>query len=170
MLNSKMKEKTELINELEQKNEKNRQKIISKIKAMENYKKKYDLEKQEKLNEYKKERELKFKTCEQNKKELRLEDEQFRMSILDYDYELLNRATATENKNALKRRNASEKTIFKQMALENNLTKFNKKMNGLKDKSVYKKSPEERFKMFRDVKRAEARKKKEEEEKLLDKQ
>ena len=43
-------------------------------------------------------------------------------------------------------------------------------MNELKDKSVFKKSPEERYKMFRDVKRAEAKKKKEEEEKLLDKQ
>ena len=165
-----MKEKSDLLIEIEKNNEKRRQKILNKIKAMENYKEKYELEKQERLNEQKKEREEKFEKNEQNKKEIQLEDEQFRLSILDYDYDLLNRAIQTDKKNELKKRNASERTIFRQMALENTLPTFNKKMNELKGKSVYKKSPEQRYKMFRDVKRAEAKKKKEEEEKLLEKQ
>ena len=43
---------------------------------------------------------------------------------------------------------------------------FNKQMNILKSQSIYKKSFEERLKMFKELKRKEAEKKKEMEEKL----
>ena len=54
------------------------------------------------------------------------------------------------------------------MKLEQNLGIYNIKLNELKSDSIFKKSPEQRLKIYKDLKRAEAeKKKKEEEEKLL---
>ena len=51
--------------------------------------------------------------------------------------------------------------------MEKNLSDFYKRMNLLKNQSIYKKSPEERYKIYKNLKREEAeRKKKELEEKL----
>ena len=53
------------------------------------------------------------------------------------------------------------------MTMEKNLSDFYRRMNALKDQSIYKKSPEERYKIYKNLKREEAeRKKKELEEKL----
>ena len=53
------------------------------------------------------------------------------------------------------------------MTMEKNLSDFYKRMNLLKNQSIYKKSPEERYKIYKNLKREEAeRKKKELEEKL----
>ena len=71
------------------------------------------------------------------------------------------------NKNEMKRINAGERTVVNQMNLEKNLSDFYKRMNLLKNQSIYKKSPEERYKIYKNLKREEAeRKKKELEEKL----
>ena len=53
------------------------------------------------------------------------------------------------------------------MTMEKNLSDFYRRMNALKDQSIYKKSEEERYKMYRTLKREEAeRRKKELEEKM----
>ena len=67
----------------------------------------------------------------------------------------------------MKRINAGESRVIGQMTMEKNLSDFYKRMNLLKNQSIYKKSPEERYKIYKNLKREEAeRKKKELEEKL----
>ena len=62
-----------------------------------------------------------------------------------------------------------EKTIIDQMVLQKNLSEFFRRMNRLKDQSVYKKTPEQRYKIYRDLKRAEAERKRKELEEKMDK-
>ena len=54
--------------------------------------------------------------------------------------------------------------------MEKSLADFYKRMNELKDQSIYKKSEDERFKMYKNIKREEAERKKKELEEKLEKQ
>ena len=168
--NNKLQEKAERIEELEKNNDKKKKELIKKMQAMEAKKERFDTEKREKYEKEKLERKKKFDECQQNKQILKEEDNLKIQDILDFQYMSLQRVKTRDNTNDKKRIQASEKTVLNQMILEKNLTFFNRRMNELKDKSIYKKTPEQRFKMYRDVKKEEARKKKEEEEKLLNKQ
>ena len=166
---NKLKEKTERIEELEKFNEKKGKDLIAKIRKREVLKQKYDKEKSDKINEEKKAREEKMRRCNTQKVELLKEQNDRRLDILDYQYELLNRGKKKENMNEMKRINAGEKTIINQMTLEKNLSDFYKRMNFLKEQSIYRKTPEQRYKIYRDLKRAEAERKKKELEDKLDK-
>ena len=92
------------------------------------------------------------------------------MDILDYQYDILKRAKKRDKTNEMKRINAGEKRVMEQMNMERNLSDFYKRMNNLKDQSIYKKTFEERFKMYKDLKREEAERKKKELEDKLEKQ
>ena len=164
---NKLKEKTERIEELEKENEKKGKILIAKIHRREQIKEKYDKEKKDKLMEEKKAREEKMKRCNTQKVELLKELNERRLDILDLQYELLNRGKKRDKMFEVKRNNAGEKTVTKQMTMEKNLSDFYRRMNHLKEQSIYKKTPEQRYKIYKDLKRAEAeRKKKELEEKL----
>ena len=164
---NKLKEKTERIEELEKENEKKGKNLIAKIHRREQIKEKYDKEKKDKLMEEKKAREEKMKRCNTQKVELLKELNERRLDILDLQYELLNRGKKRDKMFEVKRNNAGEKTVTKQMTMEKNLSDFYRRMNHLKEQSIYKKTPEQRYKIYKDLKRAEAeRKKKELEEKL----
>ena len=165
----KLKEKTERIEELEKENEKKGKELIAKIRKREAIKKKYDKEKTDKLREEIKAREEKMRRCNTQKIELLKEQNERRLDILDYQYELLNRGKKRENMNEMKRINAGERTVINQMNLEKNLSDFYKRMNHLKEISVYKKTPEQRYKIYKDLKREEAERKKKELEDKLDK-
>ena len=165
----KLKEKTERIEELEKYNEKKGKELIAKIRKREVLKQKYDKEKSDKINEEKKTREEKMRRCNTQKVELLKEQNDRRLDILDYQYELLNRGKKKDNMNEMKRINAGEKTIINQMTLEKNLSDFYRRMNFLKEQSIYRKTPEQRYKIYRDLKRAEAERKKKELEDKLDK-
>ena len=68
----------------------------------------------------------------------------------------------------LKKDNATEKTLYNQLTFEKNLKPFYKKLDEIKSESIIKKSLEQRRKIYRGIKRAEAEaKRKEEEERLL---
>jgi hypothetical protein len=167
--NEKLKERTERIEELEKINEKKGKVITDKIHKREEIKEKYDIEKKERLLMEKDKREEKMRRCNTQKMEILKEDNERRLDILEYQYELLLRGRRKEKMDELKRKNAGEKTIVTQMILEKNLSDFYKRMNRLKTISVTKKTPEERYKIYRDLKRAEAEKKKKELEDKLDK-
>ncbi len=92
-------------------------------------------------------------------------------NILETETFFLTRASNKDNLSDLKRVNASEKIILTQMTFEKNILPFKKRMNEIKSNNVMKKSSEEQFAIYKEVKRQEAeRKKKELEDKLLDKQ
>jgi hypothetical protein len=165
----KLKERNERIEELEKINEKKGKVITDKIRKREAIKEKYDNEKKEKLLMEKDKREERLRRCNTQKAEILKEQNERRLDILEYQYELLIKGRIKEPMDELKRKNAGERTIVNQMILEKNLSDFYKRMNRLKTLSVNKKTPEERYKIYRDLKRAEAEKKKKELEDKLDK-
>ena len=92
-------------------------------------------------------------------------------SILEAENLFLTRGANKDNLTDLKRINAGEKIVLAQMTLEKNLMAFRRKMNEIKSNNVMKKSSQEQFAIYKEVKRQEAeRKKKELEDKLLSKQ
>ena len=166
---NKLKERTERIEEIEKENEKKGKELMEKIHKREQIKEMHDKEKEEKLKEEMKVRMEKMKRCNTQKEELIKERNERRLDILDYQYEILNRGKKKESMNEMKRVHAEERTVINQMNLEKNLTDFYKRMNCLKEQSMYKKTPEERYKIYKDLKRAEAERKKKELEEKLDK-
>ena len=167
--NTKLKEKTERIEELETENEKKSKELLAKKRKREALKQKFEKEKEERLKEEMRQREEKMRRCNTQKIELMKEQNERRLDILDYQYELIIRGKKRDNMNELKRINASERTVINQMTLEKNLSDFYKRMSHLKEQSIYKKTPEQRYKIYRDLKRAEAERKKKELEDKLDK-
>jgi len=165
----KLKERTERIEDLEKINEKKGKAITAKIHKREEIKEKFDNEKKERLLMEKERREEKLRRCNTQKKEILKEQNERRLDILEYQYELLISGRRKEKMDELKRKAAGEKTIVNQMILEKNLSGFYKRMNMLKTLNVNKKTPEERYKIYRDLKRAEAERRKKELEDKLDK-
>lgn len=154
---------------MEKANERKGKNLIAKIRKREAVKERYEKEKENKLKEEKKLREEKMNRCKTQKEELLKEQNERRLDILDYQYELLRRGKKKDNMNEMRRINAGERTVNSQMTLEKNLSDFHRRMNQLKDQSVYKKTPEQRYKIYKDLKRAEAERKKKELEDKLDK-
>ena len=167
--NTKLKEKAEKLEELEKENEKKSKDLMAKIRRREIVKEKYDKERKKRLKLEKEKREEKMRRCNTQKKEIRKEENERILDILDYQFELLRRSQKKEKMGELRRINAGEKTIIDQMVLQKNLSEFFRRMNRLKDQSVYKKTPEQRYKIYRDLKRAEAERKRKELEEKMDK-
>ena len=152
--------------ELEKQNEKKRNDILNKIKTMDSKKEIFEKNKYEKILENKKLREQRFASCVKNRKEMLIEENERRKDILFYQSIMLGRSLSRDNVFRKKRLNASEKTVNEQMTLERNLTLFNRKMNMLKSQSIFKKTMEERYKIFKELKKKEAERKKELEDKM----
>lgn len=152
--------------ELEKQNEKRRNDILNKIKTMDSKKEIFEKNKYERILENKKLREQRFASCLKNRKEILVEENERRKDILFYQSIMLGRSLSRDNIFRKKRLNASEKTVNEQMTLEKNLTLFNRKMNMLKSQSILKKTVEERYKIFKELKKKEAERKKELEEKM----
>ena len=164
---TKMREKNERIEELERLNKEKENRLLKKIQKREAIKEKYDKEKKQRFLMEKEKREEKVLNCQEQKEEIKKEQNERRLDILDYQLDLLKRVNKREKSNELKRISAGERRVLGQMTMEKNLSDFYRRMNVLKDQSIYKKSEEERYKMYRTLKREEAeRRKKELEEKM----
>ena len=162
----KLQEKAEKLKEIEILNEKKRDELLKRIKSMDLRKELLEKKKNVKISENKKLREKRFCLCDEKRKDLHIEESERRKDILLYQSIMLGRSLSRDNIFNIKRINASEKTLNEQMTLESNLTIFNKKMNELKSQSIFKKSLQERYKIFKDFKKKEAERKKELEDKL----
>ena len=167
---TKMQEKTERMEELERLNKERENNLIKKMMKKIAIKEKYDKQKKEKFSIEKTKRDEKMKKCRTQKIEIMREFNERRLDILEYQLELLSRGKKKEKSNELKRINAGERRVISQMNMEKNLGDFYKRMNELKDQSIYKKTEEERFKMYKTLKREEAERKKKELEEKLEKQ
>ena len=162
-----MREKNERIEELERLNKEKENRLLKKIQKREAIKEKYDKEKKQRFLMEKEKREEKVLNCQEQKEEIKKEQNERRLDILDYQLDLLKRVNKREKSNELKRKSAGERRVLGQMTMEKNLSDFYRRMNALKDQSIYKKSEGERYKMYRTLKREEAeRRKKELEEKM----
>ena len=163
---NKLNEKSEKLMMLEKINQKKRDNIIKKLKTWDVRKKEKERNIQLKILDNKKIREKRFSSCLERRKEI-LEEEFERSSyILFLQNQRFMRSLSKENSVILRRNNAHEKASQEQIILERNLNTFNKQMNILKSQSIFKKTIQERIKMFKELKKREADKKKEIEENL----
>ena len=117
-------------------------------------------------------REVKKKNVKIRLTEMEEENEEKRRDILDYQTDLMNRSLKMNDPIINKKRfNTEEKTITNQMAIQNNMMRFMKKLNTLKSQSISKLSVEKRVKIYKELKRQEAeRKRREKEDELFNKE
>jgi hypothetical protein len=167
--NNRLKEKEERIEEIKKINAQKVKELLSKIKKREEIKEEYDKDKKEKLRLDKEAREEKMRRCKTNRDEMIKEQYERRLDILEYQYDLLRRNNRKNNMDEMKRVNVGEKTVINQLVLEQSLRDFYKKMDRLKSQSIYKKTPEQRYKIYKDLKKVEAEKRKKELEEKIDK-
>ena len=135
-----MREKNERIEELERLNKEKENRLLKKIQKREAIKEKYDKEKKQRFLKEKEKREEKVLNCQEQKDEIKKEQNERRLDILDYQLDLLKRVNKREKSNELKRISAGERRVLGQMTMEKNLSDFYRRMNALKDQSIYKKS------------------------------
>jgi hypothetical protein len=166
---NKLQEKAEKLEELDRKNEERRKQIMKKMQTMDKKRDEYMKLKEEKILEDKIRRDEKTKNVRLRLNEMEMEEYERRKDVLAYQTELMNRSMKMTHLNNLKRINA-ENNISNQIAIQKNLTAFNRKLNFLKSQSVTKKTNEEKMKIFRELKRQEAeRKRKEKEDEMFNK-
>ena len=166
--NEKYEEKYNRLEEIEKKTEKNRKNLIKKLKAIEaNQKELKEIDRQ-KYENIRIKREKYMKTCNENKESLRRIMSEEKEDILEYQAIMLSKNTQMDKKYRLQKDNFTEKTLYHQLTFEKNLKPFYKKLDEIKSESIIKKSMDQRRKIYRGIKRAEAEaKRKEEEERLL---
>ena len=171
-VSNKLKEKTEKLEVLDRMNEEKRKDVVKKMQKMEKKRKDNLKIKEERIMEGKMRRLAKVKSLKIKLSEL---DEQLgekRKDILDYQTEMMNRSLKMNDAMNNKRRfHTGENSITNQMAIQNNMMTFMRKLNMLKSQSITKKSIEQRVKIFKELKRQEAeRKKREKEDELFNKE
>jgi hypothetical protein len=162
-------EKKDKLEEIDRQNEKQRKEIMKKINNMMKKKEEHENERKE---FFKKERQRKLNQIERVKENLKYiqeDEENFRLSVLDYQNELLQRALSRDHIIRLKKTNANEKILIDQLNEERNIPKFNKKMYKIKENSVLTLSDEQKYEVWKELKRKEAEKKRKELEDKLNK-
>ena len=129
------------------------------------------LEKQKERAEYleqeRKKRLEKYKKLLKNKEEIELENEEMRKLILAEQKEILSRGVNKDSISNNKRMEAGDKIVKEQLCYVENMSAFKRRMDQIQSASIMKKSLEERYNMYKEMKREEAeRKKKELEDKM----
>ena len=166
---TKLQEKAEKLEELDKQNEERRKQLFKRMQKMDKKREEIIKSKGERILEDKMRREEKVKNVQNKLTEMDKEDFEAGREILLYQIDMMNRSLMTQ-KNSKKRMNTNENTISNQIAIQKNLTSFNKKLNALKSQSVTKKTKEEKLKIFKELKRQEAeRRRKEKEDEMYNK-
>lgn len=166
--NEKYDEKLGRLEEIEKKTEKKRKNLIKKLQIIETNQNEIKEKDRQKYETIKQRRERYMSTCHDNKLNLQKMLLEEKDDILEYQNILISRKSEMDKKYQLKRDNFTEKTMFKHLNFEKNLKPFYKKLDEIKSDSIIKKSLEQRRRIYRGIKRAEAEaKRKEEEERLL---
>ena len=163
---NKLNEKSERLIMLDKINEEKRDNIIKKLNTWDKRKKEKQRDIKLKILDIKKLRDKRFSSCAKKRKEFLVEESERRNDILFNQNQRLRRSLSRDRSIKLKRRHVYNKSSLDQIILERNLMTFNRQMNKLKSQSIYKKPIEERIKIYKELKRKEAEKKKELEENL----
>ena len=167
---TKFNEKVERLEELEKKDHERRKNLLKKIQTLDSRRAKYIQEKFDNILHFKMKRDENLEKCLQNQKEIEEDEFKRREIILANQTISITRSMNIDRKNDMKRMAAGDKTINNQIAILNSMFIFNKKLNELKSKSVTKLTKEEKLKIFRELKRKEAEKRKKQlEDEMLDK-
>lgn len=166
--NEKYDEKNNRLEQIERNTEKKRKNLIKKIETIEANQTQIKERDKQKYDSIREKRHQYISSCKINKKKImKLLDEE-KDDILEYQAFVLTRKEDMDKKIQLQKDNFTEKTVYNQLTFEKNLKPFYKKLYEIKSDSIIKKSPEQRKKIYKAIKRAEAEaKRKEEEERLL---
>ena len=168
-LAEKLLEKQEKIKEIKKEREKYKKKLENRLINMslkkDSVDKQRELQRQAKINK----REKRFKKIQLNKKELEKEDEYWIEDILFEESNKLERALNNEKNHKTGISNMQSKTL--ELFQEDNKIRkgFLKQLSKLKEESVLKKSDKQKRKLYTDKLRAEAERKRKEEEERLEK-
>lgn len=169
-LSNKMHENAERLEEFERNYEEKRKKLIKKMQTVDKRREEFLKTKFDKILSDKKDRDEKFEKCLLKQKDFEMNEYKRRADILANQTICINRSMSIDRKNELKRLAAGDNIINNQIAIVKSMFIFNKKLNDLKSRSVFKMTKEEKLKIFRELKRKEAEKRKKElEDKMLDK-
>ena len=166
IFNKKLLEKKEKLKELELDNDKQRKIIIKKIKNMEKKKTELDKKKDELYQKIKEEANAQLEKANNNKKLLKIEEDERREDILDYENYKFNLALEKESGIKYKRINSQNKTIENQIEIENRMKEFKKIMNSLQEESVTSKNDKQKRLIYNEKVKKDIEEKKKEEEKL----
>ena len=132
-------------------------------------KEEHDNERREFFRKNRQRRLNKIEKVKDNLKSIQEDEENFRLNVLDYQNQLLQRALSRDHIIRLKKTNANEKILIDQLNEEKNIPKFNKKMFKIKENSVLTLSSEQKYEVWKELKRKEAEKKRKELEEKLNK-
>ena len=166
--NEKYEEKYNRLEEIEKNIEQKRKNLIKKLNTIETNQKEIKEKDRQKYEAIRKKRNKYINTCVENKKKIQNElfDEQD--DILEYQTIMISRKSQMDKRFKLKKDNATEKTLYNQLTFEKNLKPFYKRLEEIKSDSIIKRSVDQRKRIYRGIKRAEAEaRRKEEEERLL---
>ena len=167
--NSKLQEKVDKLEEIERGNEERRKELLRKMNKMDRKREEYKRLKEERLIEEKERREEKTRNLRDRLNQMDKEEGERRKDVLDYQTDSVIRSMNKTNL-VMKKNNSGYNSIANQIALSQNMTLFNKKLNALKSQSVNKKPLEQKIKIYKEVKRKEAEQlKREKEEDLYNK-
>ena len=165
----KLLQKQEVLQNIRKEQEKKRKKLENKIEKMTKKKELYDRKRELLYMQQRRGRNELFKKIRENKKNLEKEEDLRRNDILFDENNKLGRLYNPETSGKTEISNIQTKTL-KLSREDYELRKdFFKKMNKLKSESVSNKSQKERRKIYMDKVRAEAEKKRKEEEERLEK-
>ena len=169
--NEKYEEKFNKLEELEKQEENKKKKLVKKLLKIESNQKEYLEKEKYKYENLKKQRLKYYNKCRNLRNDLNRNLTEEANDIIDYQNCVLSRQKDKEKSIKLKKEVIQGKTINRQMEFEKNLKTFYKTLYRIKSESIIKKSKEQKRKIFRDLKRAEAEaRRREEEERLLNQQ
>ena len=169
--NEKYEEKFNKLEELEKQEENKKKKLVKKLLKIESNQKEYLEKEKYKYENLKKQRLKYYNKCRNLRNDLNRNLTEEANDIIDYQNCVLSRQKDKEESIKLKKEVIQGKTINRQMEFEKNLKTFYKTLYRIKSESIIKKSKEQKRKIFRDLKKAEAEaRRREEEERLLNQQ
>ena len=169
--NEKYEEKFNKLEELEKQEENKKKKLVKKLLKIESNQKEYLEKEKYKYENLKKQRLKYYNKCRNLRNDLNRNLTEEANDIIDYQNCVLSRQKDKEESIKLKKEVIQGKTINRQMEFEKNLKTFYNTLYRIKSESIIKKSKEQKRKIFRDLKRAEAEaRRREEEERLLNQQ
>ena len=166
---NKLQEKKEKLKEIDLENEKERRKLLKKMKNMEKRKLEFDKKKEENYQRIKEENLNHLQAAKEKQNQLAQEENEIREDILYYENYKFNLALEKEAGNLAKKKSSQSKTLENQRENENKMKEFKKIMTTLQEDSIKSKTDKERRQMYNEKVKKEKEEKKREEEKKLEK-
>ena len=164
---NKLQEKAERLDEIERKNDERREGLVNKMKTMDKRREAFKKKKLQKVIEDKIQREEKMNNIKKTLEEMDIKNEEKMYKLLDKQTEHMYKSLNMNQTNmTLRTITQEENSITNQILLKESESIFKKKLNDLKSQSIQRKSPEDKLKLYRQLKRQEAedaKRKKEEE-------